>query len=112
MIGWIYSDPVCAGFWTGGRTSYQKFVEHTKTIVDTSNRFRVVSDVVCDGFMQFESLLDVKQAPSCRARPHKASPSFPIRGHGQPAARRGLSHKVEKSCAIRQAGAWARFTTR
>ena len=67
MIGWIYSDPVRAGFWTGVRTSYQNFTEHTKTIVDTSNRFRVVRDVVCDDFIRLWRPLGAKQLPSSLA---------------------------------------------
>ena len=51
MIDWFYSDPVRTGFWTGVRNGRQKFLEGAKTIVRTSNRFRVVTDVVYDDFM-------------------------------------------------------------
>ena len=66
MIAWFYS---VARIWTGVTTSDQQILEGTKTIVDTSNRFRVVSDVVCDDFMQYENLLDVEQVPSRLAAP-------------------------------------------
>ena len=46
MIGWIYSDPESVDFWTGVMRDEQKILEANKTVVDTSNRFRVVSDVV------------------------------------------------------------------
>ena len=55
-------------------------MEHTKTIVDPSTRFRVVSDVVRDGFMQFESLLDGKQVPSGLTEPSRVLPT-PADGH-------------------------------
>ena len=67
---------------------HQKNLEGTKTIVDTSNRFRVVGDVVCDDFMQFGRLLGAERVPARLAAPHEASPSFRSRGHGEPAARR------------------------
>ena len=38
-----------------------------------SNRFRVVSDVVGDDFMQFGRRTDVKQVPSRLAAPHEAT---------------------------------------
>ena len=54
---------------TGVTTSYQKFSEGTKTIQDTSNRFRVVSNVMCDDFMQLESPLGAEQVPYGLAAP-------------------------------------------
>ena len=72
MIDWFYSDPVRSGFPTVVTTSYQNILEGTKTVVDTSNRFRVVSDVVCDDFMQFVKPLDAEQLPS-RLAPRGAS---------------------------------------
>ena len=54
MIGWIYSDPVRIGLRTGVRRDYQKCLEATKTFVDTSNRSRVVTDIMYDDFMQLE----------------------------------------------------------
>ena len=66
MIAWFYS---VARIPTGVTTSYQFFLEGTKTIVDTSNRFRVVSDVVCDDFMQFVKPLGAEQLPSRLAAP-------------------------------------------
>ena len=103
MIDWFYSDPRTAGFVTGVTRGRQKILEGAKTIVDTSNRFRVVRDVVCDDFMQFESLLDVKQvrsrlAAACGASP-SASLSIPVRGHGHPAASRAPSQEVAKTWA-------------
>ena len=70
MIGWIYS---VAGSWRVVRLSYQKISEGTKTIVDTSNRSRVVSNVVCDDFMQLERPLGAEQLPSRLAAPRGAS---------------------------------------
>ena len=54
MIDWIYSDPVRIGFASGVRRDDQKFIEATKTFVDTSNRSRVVTDIMYDDFMQLE----------------------------------------------------------
>ena len=42
-----------------------KKIEGTKTIVDTYNRFRVVTDVAYDDFMQLERPLGVERVPSC-----------------------------------------------
>ena len=81
MIGWIYS---VVGIWTGVTRGAQKSLEAPKTIVDTSNRFRAVSDVVCDDFMQFERHTDVKQVPSRLAAPSQV-PLMPA--HGHPAAK-------------------------
>ena len=61
MIDRFYS---VAGFWTGVTNDVQKFLLTSKTIVNASNRFRVVSNVVCGDFMQFGSLPDIKQVPS------------------------------------------------
>ena len=66
MIGWIYS---VAGFYRGVTAAYQKKSEGTKTVVDTSNHFRIVSNVVCDDFMQLERLLGAEQVPSRLAAP-------------------------------------------
>ena len=46
MIDWIYSDSIRTGFRTGVTRDDQKFLGATKTIADSSNRFRVVSNVV------------------------------------------------------------------
>ena len=86
MIGWIYSDPIGAGSWRVVTLSYQKISEGTKTIVDTSNRCRVVSNVVCDDFMQLERPLGAEQLPSRLAAPCGASPSTRVRGHSHPAS--------------------------
>ena len=64
MIAWIYSDPEGPGFDRGVRTSYQNFLEGTKTVVDASNHFRDVSNVVRDDFMVFGDSLGVKQVPA------------------------------------------------
>ena len=66
MIAWFYS---VARIPTGVTTSDQFFLEGTKTIVDTSNRFRVVGDVVCDDFMQFGRLLGAERVPARLAAP-------------------------------------------
>ena len=52
MIGWIYSDPPGVDFRTAVTAGGQNFLEGGKTVVVASNRFRVVTDVVCDDFMQ------------------------------------------------------------
>ena len=52
MVGWIYSDPIAIDFVTAVTAGVQKILEAGKTVVDASNRFRVVTDVVCDDFMQ------------------------------------------------------------
>ena len=69
MIEWFYSDPMIAGFVTGVTRGRQKYLEGAKTIVDTSNRFRVVRDVVCDDFMHLWRPLGAKQLPSRLAAP-------------------------------------------
>ena len=69
MIGWIYSDPVRIGLATVVRRGDQKKLEATKTLADTSNRFRVVSDIVYDDFMQWETPLGVEPVPSRLAAP-------------------------------------------
>ena len=48
---------------------HQKILVATKTIVGTSNRFRVVTDVVYDDFMQWERPLGVTRVPSRLAAP-------------------------------------------
>ena len=48
MIGWIYSVAGFATLVTAG----QKILEAGKTVVVTSYRFRVVTDVVYDEFMK------------------------------------------------------------
>ena len=58
MIGSIYSDPVGIGFASGVTRGGQKSLEGGKTIVDTSNRFRVVTDVGHDDFVQLGRPLD------------------------------------------------------
>ena len=50
-----------------------KKVEGTKTIVGTSNRFRVVTDVAYDDFMHLERPLGVARVPSRLAAPPRAS---------------------------------------
>ena len=60
-----------------------KILEGTKTVVDTSNHFRVVGDVVCNDFMQYVMSLDTEQLPSRLAAPprrlHDASlASWPV----------------------------------
>ena len=65
MIGWIYS---VAGARSGVRRDYQKFLETTKTVVDASNRPRIVTNVLCDDFMQLERPWDVEPVPAPAAR--------------------------------------------
>ena len=72
MIGWIYS---VAGARSGVTRGGQKFLEGGKTIVDASNRFKVVSNAVCDDFVQYGKLLGVARVPSRLAAPRGASPS-------------------------------------
>ena len=79
MIGWIYS---VAGSWRVVTLSYQKFSEGTKTIVDTSNRSRVVSNVVCDDFMQLERPLGAERVPS-RLAVLPQAPEFVDRANSQ-----------------------------
>ena len=97
MIDWIYCDPVRTGSRSGVTRGYQKFLEGTKTIVDASNRFRVVSNVVCDDFVQSGKLLGVERVPSRLAATRGASPSSQVREHGHPAAGLEPSHEVAKS---------------
>ena len=52
-------------------------------VLDTSNRCRVVSDVVGDDSMQFGRRTDVKQAPSRLAAPSQVAM---MPAHGHPAA--------------------------
>ena len=66
MIDWMYS---VAGIWTGVTYDVQKFSVGSKTIVDTSNRFRVVSNIMCDDFMHLLRPLGAKQVPSRLAAP-------------------------------------------
>ena len=61
MIGWSYSDPVRMGLATGVTRGLQTILEGAKTIVGTSIRFRVVTDVVYDDFMQWERPLGVER---------------------------------------------------
>ena len=73
MIGWIYSDSVGVGSRTVVTAGRQKKLEGAKTIVDTSNRFRVVTDIMYDDFVQFEKSLVTERVPSCLATsPHVA----------------------------------------
>ena len=97
MIGWIYSDPVRIGFRSGVTRDDQFFLEATKTFVDTSNRSRVVTDIMYDDFMQLERPLSVQRVPSRLAATRRASPSSQVREHGHPAARLEPSHQVAKS---------------
>ena len=93
MIDWIYSDPVRIGFVSGVTRGCQKFVEGAKTIVGASNRFRVVTDVVYDDFMQLERPLGVERVPS-RLAELVAPPA--VREHAHPAAELEPSHEVAK----------------
>ena len=63
MIGWIYSDSVGVGSRTVVTAGRQK-IEGAKTIVGASNRPRVLTDVPCDDFMQWERPLGVERVPS------------------------------------------------
>ena len=83
MIGWIYS---VAGARSGVTRGRQKFIEGAKTIVDASNRFRVVSNVVCDDFVQSGKLLGVERVPSRLAAPRGTSPSSLVHRRGHPAS--------------------------
>ena len=66
MIGWFYSVSWrVSGVTRGG----QKILEGGKTILDTSNRFRVVTDVVCDDFMHSLRPLGAERVPSRLAAP-------------------------------------------
>ena len=80
MIGWIYSDPVRIGFDRAVTTSDQNFYEATKTIVDTSNRFRDVSNAVRDEFMDFGDSLGAKQVHARLAAP-RGAPSRLVMRH-------------------------------
>ena len=66
MIAWFY---YVVRFLTVITTSHQKKSEGTKTIVDTSNRFRVSRDVEWDDFMQYVMSLGTEQLPSRLAAP-------------------------------------------
>ena len=66
MIGWIYSVARLATVVTRGR---QNFWEGAKTIVGSSNRFRVVTDVGYDDFMHSLRPLGAEQVPSRLAAP-------------------------------------------
>ena len=92
MIGRIYSVARLA---TGGTRGGQNILEGAKTIVGTSNRFRVVTDVVYDDFMQWERPLGVARVPSRLSATRRASSSSQVRD-GHPAARLA-SHEVAKS---------------
>ena len=72
MIDWFYSD-ACSD--RAVTNLYQIFLERTKMIRDTSNRSGVVSNVVCDDFMQLERPLGAEQVSACLAVPRDASPS-------------------------------------
>ena len=69
MIDWIYSDPHRIGSATVVTRGRQNFWEGAKTIVGSSNRFRVVTDVGYDDFMHSLRLLGAEQAPSRLAAP-------------------------------------------
>ena len=97
MIDWFYSDPVRVGFWTGVTNDVQKFLVTSKTIANASNRFRVVSNVVCDDFMQFGEPLGDEQVPARLGATRDASPTIRVRQRGHPAASLGPSHEVAKS---------------
>ena len=86
MIGWIYSVAPLA---TGVTRGCQKKVEGAKTIAGTSNRFRVLTEVAYDDFMQLERPLGVTRVPSRLAAPPRASPSSQT-------ARLEPSHQVPK----------------
>ena len=75
MIGWIYSDSLHTGFVTGVTLGDQKILEGAKTIAGASNRPRVVSNVMCDDFMQWERPLGVARVPSRLAATRGASSS-------------------------------------
>ena len=64
--------------------------------MDTSNRFRVVTEVGYDDFMQWERPLGVAQVPSRLAATRRASPSSRVGEHGHPAARLEPSHTSRK----------------
>ena len=97
MLGWIYSDPVRTGFASGVTRGGQKFQRGVKTIVGTSNRFSVVTDVVYDGFMQWERPLGVERVATRFAATHRASPNSQVRKNGHPTASLGPSHQLAKS---------------
>ena len=63
----------------------------------TSNRFRVVTEVVYDDFMQLERPLGVERVPSRLVATRGASPSNQVREHGHPGAGLEPSHEVAKS---------------
>ena len=73
MIDWFYS---VAGFWTGVTNDVQKFLVTSKTIANASNRFRVVSNVVCDDFMQFGEPLGDEQVAARLGATRAASPTI------------------------------------
>ena len=95
MIDLFYSDPRIAGFDTGVRRGHQIFLKGTKTIVGVSNRFRVVTDVMYDDFMQFQKSLDVVRHPPRLVAPLGASLTIRVRGHGHLAASRGPATKSQ-----------------
>ena len=63
----------CSLYRQSGNELPQKKLERTKTIGDTSNRSGVVSNVVCDDFMQLERPLGAEQVSACLAAPRGAS---------------------------------------
>ena len=95
MIGWIYSDSVGVGSRTVVTAGRQKKIEGAKTTVDTSNRFRVVTDIMYDDFVQFEKSLDVVRHPPRLVAPLGASLTIRVRGHGHLAASRGPATKSQ-----------------
>ena len=76
MIDWVYSEPRIVDFDTVVTRAYQKISEPTKTILDTSNRSRVVTDVVGGDFMHSERLMSAKQVHPCLAAPPHQSYYF------------------------------------
>ena len=101
MIGWIYSVARLATVVIRGR---QKFWEGAKTIVGCSNRFRVVTDVGYDDFMQWERPLGVARVPSRLAATRRAPRAA---GGGHPAHSRqdarGLSGRGGRPRTVRSA---------
>ena len=100
MIGGIYSDSVGVGSRTVVTAGRQFFLEGAKTIVDTSNRFRVVTDIMYDDFVQFEKFLDVVRQPLTPRGAAWRLLDYPGSWTRSSGGEPGPSHEVAKSYGI------------
>ena len=108
MYNYDSMDLFCSWILDCGNARGAKFSGGGKTIVELSNRFRVVSNVRCDMFMQFESPLGFKQVPSRLLRPRGATPSLQVRRRDRPVTSPVLGAKSSFGSperATQQAGA-------